>query len=102
METEAMTESNRRLKHTPGPWKRIAGTIQAPDYGCIAIVQGEGFFSDEQLANARLIAASPQLLEACQALLDAFEGYEMMAALDYKVQDIAHAAIAAATGEVHE
>lgn len=41
--------------------------------------------------------AAPDLLEACEALLDAFEGYEMMAALDYKVQDLARAAITKAT-----
>ena len=40
--------------------------------------------------------AAPELLEACKALLSAFEGYEMLAALDSTVQEQARAAIAKA------
>lgn len=49
----------------------------------------------------RLFRAAPEkleackaLLEACKALLNAFEGYEMLAALDATVQEQARAAIA--------
>lgn len=60
-------------KHQPGPWKCAATGLARsgmPEYEihwsdageCVAeVVHGE--------ANARLIAAAPELLEACQAAL---------------------------------
>ncbi len=42
--------------------------------------------------------AAPELLEACKALLDAFEGYEMLAALDLTIQEQARSVIARAEG----
>jgi hypothetical protein len=62
-------------KHTPGPWK-VAGD----DINGQAIVRGEhveiatcwhhclGSLEIQMRANARLIAAAPELLEACQTL----------------------------------
>lgn len=66
-------------KHTPGPWKKcIAGGVtevrcDAP----VPVVSWAGFDDanrslDEHRANARLIAAAPDLLEACKACLDMF------------------------------
>lgn len=63
------------FKGTPGPWfsgdyggvdgvGRFVGGLPAPD-GCIYICDIKGR-SDEHLANARLIAAAPELLEALQ------------------------------------
>jgi hypothetical protein len=62
-------------KHTAGPWKRgfqdatqvFAGPEQLIADCCVSVLMKR----DECLANARLIAASPGLLAACQALLDA-------------------------------
>jgi len=52
------------MKHTPGPWRRVNHLIKhGPDY--VAIVLCEQFTKEDQ-ANADLIAAAPELLEALQ------------------------------------
>ena len=63
--------------HTPGPW-HICGhdngdLIMAvgDDEAVLATVYGTA--QDEYAANARLIAAAPELFEACQQLLDYVE-----------------------------
>jgi hypothetical protein len=58
-------------QHTPGPWHR--GT-RAPTYSSISCYQGKSiadvFGSDEEaIANARLIAAAPELLKAAMLAL---------------------------------
>lgn len=66
-------------KYTPGPWK--AGLIGGPSglrpaiYGekhgeQIADMSADLIPEDENNANARLIAAAPELLEALQALFE--------------------------------
>lgn len=61
-------------KHTPGPWKATfkAGTylIQSPEWRTIALA---GYTDSEDDANARLIAAAPDLLEAIRSMVDMFE-----------------------------
>ena len=57
-------------KHTPGKWKPTAGTEVVADTGdgnwqSIAMLNVR---RDEWIANARLIAAAPELLETCEAL----------------------------------
>lgn len=56
-------------KHTPGPWELEAGS----DYIRICTKSGERYiiddllwatYDEEEMANARLIAAAPELLEA--------------------------------------
>lgn len=63
--------------HTPGPWmadfRLIGGRVvvnqaNAGDRMQVALVNGG---ADEQDANARLIAAAPDLLEALRSLLSA-------------------------------
>lgn len=63
-------------KHTPGPWevsKEWDGTsIKAGPFHVTHTIQSCGFHSDEEdkvvtQANARLIAAAPELLEALQS-----------------------------------
>jgi len=49
-------------------------------------------------SNARLWASAPDLLADCKALLEAFEGYEMLAALAIDVQEKARRDIAKAEG----
>jgi len=100
------------MKHTPGPWARH------PDYPWIIkqdlrpigeigdgvtvcgtnAHESSGFFPtpDEGRSNARLIAAAPDLLEACETLL--FELVAGPAARDEVIAN-ARAAIAKATGE---
>ena len=81
-------------QHTPGPWqyKRTSGF----DYGSTAYwVPGICTNIDTE-ANARLIAAAPELLEALKAVLD--NPYREGTASHERVKDIARAAIAKATG----
>lgn len=63
------------MKHTPGPWKEISGAVYAyARGGFIPIAKmdrepGNGTLPTERDANARLIAAAPELLEACKLLV---------------------------------
>lgn len=70
-------------KHTPGPWELGEPTSQL-EFGVYAtdkisgirhfLANAEGHMGDkESLANARLIAASPDLLEALQEVLPMLE-----------------------------
>lgn len=65
-------------QHTPGPWS-IAMDDGAYPKAIIEALDGDGYestiavvykFDDNLESNAHLIAASPELLEACEALLD--------------------------------
>lgn len=93
-------------KYTPGPWAvcssytagRIIVKAPQPTNRVLA-----GFGSEDEplddidWANARLIAAAPELLEALKAALKVIEGY-----CDHWEQDVyekAQAAIAKAEGE---
>jgi len=73
-----------KTKHTPGPWTLSArptyqsendkafwfrDVVNEPRTVRIARVSGVG--EDRAMANARLIAAAPDLLEACEVLLKA-------------------------------
>ena len=56
-------------KHTPGPWKATARHVTAPeteDRLELRVTIGGGN-RDDNRANARLIAAAPDLLEALEA-----------------------------------
>lgn len=56
--------------HTPGPWEIEGNRITALGRGIIAVTpmpQDGGTFDVKE--NARLIAASPDLLESCQSLM---------------------------------
>jgi len=93
-------------KHTPGPWftsrphqtiyieARIGGGM-LQEVGAIGPTEGG---PRQQEANARLIAAAPELLEALQGLL---AGEEIATSLeDYAAaSEKARAAISKATGE---
>jgi hypothetical protein len=75
-----MTEEywgKRPIKHTPGPWpyqytgdhKRILigkGLVEGPGGYEVAEVYSDDCPSEVAEANARLISAAPELLEACQ------------------------------------
>ena len=59
--------------HTPGPWKATTAygcKIKAADGTVIATVPTRCPLTWEDPANAYLIAAAPDLLEACQMALD--------------------------------
>lgn len=92
-------------KHTPGPWligKRSPGgysLINADGWQSLArvvtVMEGDNRPFAEGVANARLIAAAPDLLEALKELLDQDEHGED----EIWVRNKARAAIAKATGE---
>ncbi len=91
-------------QHTPGPWK-VAGD----DINGQAIVRGEhvevatcwhhclGSLEIKMRANARLIAAAPDLLEACQTLSTLLDTDDWIYQVDRAVKQ-AQAAIAKARG----
>lgn len=68
------------MPHTPGPWTiRQGGTeIHGPHYGRqIAHIPPDLRYlpHDENAANARLIAAAPELLAACEAALPIIDAH---------------------------
>lgn len=84
-------------QHTPGPWHVSNGVQIRSDKHQICKVwmmrNGEGN------ANARLIAASPDLLDALKAMLEAQHGYEYAGFSEEELASFekARAAIAKAT-----
>jgi hypothetical protein len=60
--TSAASAAN--VHHTPGPWTVDGSYIHGPNGKRFLAVAGDG----EGQANARLIAAAPELLEALSAL----------------------------------
>lgn len=75
------------MTHTPGPWRVTAdGYIAGQGFVPIRTPYRENAFKDgparsghpeaEVQANARLIAAAPELLEALEACLDAIGSWE--------------------------
>lgn len=108
-------------KHTPGPWETRVGfddetvevfapnpEIKPPfkptELAVVRLPYGDDFDEDERErdANARLIAAAPQMLEALEKLLKLgdfpYHGDEDGCVICEVVTE-ARAAIAAATGE---
>ena len=78
------------MKHTPGPWEVIQPDKNHPSRAMVAACNGgvdiyNVPLTEETKANARLIAASPDLLAACKdALAGAREKHEASArAADY-------------------
>jgi hypothetical protein len=78
-----MSDTETRIKHTPGPWKRTPGRPfdiyqdKGPRQGGRYIGTTRGNSSDlpvsilaEDDANARLMATAPELLEACRAAVN--------------------------------
>lgn len=95
--------SREAMKHTPGPWVvdpavRQGFTVYAPKEGFIVGTQDEEgrYGAIESEANARLIAAAPDLLEALKELVAAADGVNA-GPLTWLAK--ARAAIAKATGE---
>ena len=63
------------IVHTPGPWSVDANfeyisPVKGKDIALIHLMSGS---IEENKANARLMAAAPELLEACRHTLREFE-----------------------------
>jgi hypothetical protein len=95
-------------KHTPGPWnigtKNGARVWSENGETLIADADAsESLRKEIKKANARLIAAAPDLLEALTKLLDMNErcdaGFAPHVELRFAIRDMARAAITKATGE---
>ncbi len=82
-------------KHTPGPWEETYGKkIYANGRVVAEVMTHEREHEDEDSANARLIAAAPEMLAAIQcALKDLGTGFDGMPSVG-----MCRAAIAKATG----
>ena len=107
--------SKEAMKHTPGPWVVCRGVVHQIPVASVAmdglklnVAHVTGIRNGEGLANARLIAAAPDLLEALQQATSALEWrWERVANRAAPVHETAiqeaynqaRAAIAKATGE---
>jgi hypothetical protein len=85
-------------KHTPGPWQSSGTAVYAENgreilFGAHNTRSGD---ADERRANARLIAASPDLLAAARWMLALIDGGEPMPKPGDEVTEALAAAIAAA------
>lgn len=61
-------------KHTPGPWQTSGDYSVCSESGLhITGVLGYGALPETNRANARLIAAAPELLAACQIAVQLFD-----------------------------
>lgn len=87
------------LKVTPGPWGVFKGTMIESKSGVfICDVLGHSTSQEEDEANANLIAAAPELLEALQAMLN--KAYKQNWNDQYPDEiETAQAAIARALGQ---
>ncbi len=65
-----------KIQHTPGPWKAVGDIVSSthPDYEHSLIAKiATGENEPEEKANARLISASPELLEAVSEAMEFFD-----------------------------
>ena len=89
-------------KFTPGKWTHMNGTDIFEDFMsgrqiAACLVDGDIPY-EQQVANARLTAAAPAMFEALKELLEAWDGYELTAALDRRIGERAEAALVLAGG----
>lgn len=88
-------------QHTPGPWKVNSLTrIEAADFGLVASIRG-GLESPETHANARLIAAAPDMLGAlkeCVIEISQLRNVRKLTTSEEVALDLARSAIAKAEG----
>lgn len=56
-------------QHTPGPWVSDAHLVLTSDDYSIATVRSKSLTAEETNANAMLMAAAPEMLEALEAII---------------------------------
>ena len=92
----------KNAKHTPGPWK----SYEDDGFINLMVVDAEGYYIAEAMgrtkknmeANARLIAAAPELLEALEKLCNRWQGDTELYAHGEEIK-AGRAAIAKAKGQ---
>ena len=100
------------MSHTPGPWLASPTASLGPQYAVYAEASGRDVavvydHDDRTEANAKLIAAAPDLLEACEAFVEHIQTLpddtekcrHLRLALNNRAGDMIVAAIAKAKGE---
>jgi hypothetical protein len=104
------TRNKMKTQHTPGPWK-VGQYLGRSTSFCVHMDVGDkgrgldivdavcGLDTDQRRANARLIAAAPDLLQALQALANMAESFPSELHKEHPDVIEALAAIAKATGE---
>lgn len=99
-------------KHTPGPWtvfykqKYDEWHVSVPAFGMRLALFPDGIRTENHEADARLIAAAPDLLEALQEAIDCgmvpssscSDGGASKYSRQVQVADMIRAAVAKATG----
>jgi hypothetical protein len=101
-----------QTKHTPGPWKLASYSeyeAHFEQYQVIAEIEGDGYLvagrsaeaiTREQVeADVQLLAAAPDLLHACSAMLDILKKDARQPGLMAARETMARA-VAKATGEI--
>jgi hypothetical protein len=100
-----------RAGYTPGPWRqahvvsayqtkrRVIIAAEESEYAGSPVCEVYGAEDDDCVANARLIAAAPELLEALQQCLQHIELDESMHGRPFGAGNVAREAIKKATGE---
>ncbi len=89
-------------EHTPGPWEAKPGIapqwiVEAKDtFICQTIDWYERHQEGNDESNAHLIAAAPDLLEACKHLVQMFSGRQDESTVEIKILTEGTAAIAKA------
>lgn len=88
-------------QHTPGPWRAVLSDSVVP-YGYWSVLDAEGYpvgthSGEFDRADAHLVAAAPELLEALEAVLRWIDDYCETTGFE-AVEAQADAAIAKATG----
>ena len=104
-----------KAEHTPAPWKYCqadkehgcsCGLIWSIPNDCVVAMT---IFKDDDhtkphevaVANAKLIAAAPELFLACQTITDTFEGRKGLEFVEQMALDKAIEAIELVVGELH-
>lgn len=91
------------MAHTKGPWKVDIPFpnevyIEGPNRGVVAFVAHNHDKRNEQMDDAHLIAAAPDLLAACEAFVEAWEKCLQLEKTDIALQ-MAQIAIERARGK---
>lgn len=86
------------MPHTPTPWKTVApGHGHETPHLCVQIGEDETYTTLELLADdARLVAAAPDLLAACELALQSFVRWTVLSPADEAACKALQAAIAKA------